>query len=188
MGHDAPITIGTPVSLSKRVRRLTAGNPGVMTGPGTNTYLIGHEEIVVIDPGPDDPAHLDAIAAAGGDRIKWIVVTHTHPDHSPGAAPLRERLRPDVVVLGNQGGRDNFEPATACRVTAELGLPLRSVILRRTRIHVRRRGQAFKLRQQLATPSRRLQPADQSLGAAASAGDFPLVPIRMEVVVRQHRQ
>ena len=110
MGHDAPITIGTPVSLSKRVRRLTAGNPGVMTGPGTNTYLIGHEEIAVIDPGPDDAAHLDAIAAAGGDRIKWIVVTHTHPDHSPGAAPLRERLRSDVLVLGNQGGRDNFDP------------------------------------------------------------------------------
>jgi len=110
MPHDAAIQVGTPVALSKRVRRLTAGNPGVMTGPGTNTYLVGHEEIVVIDPGPNDPAHLDAIAAAGGDRIKWIVVTHTHPDHSPGAEPLRARLRPNVLVLGFEGGRDGFDP------------------------------------------------------------------------------
>ena len=104
------IDVGRPVAISKRVRRLTAPNPGVFTGPGTNTYLIGTAEIAVIDPGPDDPGHLDAIAAAGGDRIRWIVVTHTHPDHSPGAAPLRERLRPDVLVLGFEGGRDNFDP------------------------------------------------------------------------------
>lgn len=110
MPLDAPIAIGTPVSISKRVRRITCGNPGVMTGPGTNTYLVGHDEIAVIDPGPDDPAHLDAIAAAGGERIRWIVVTHTHPDHSPGAEPLRSRLRPDVLVLGYEGQRDDFEP------------------------------------------------------------------------------
>jgi glyoxylase-like metal-dependent hydrolase (beta-lactamase superfamily II) len=104
------IDVGRPVAISKRVRRLTAPNPGVFTGPGTNTYLIGTAEIAVIDPGPDDPGHLDAIAAAGGDRIRWIVVTHTHPDHSPGASPLRDRLRPDVLVLGYEGGRDNFDP------------------------------------------------------------------------------
>ena len=57
-----------------------------MTGPGTNTYLVGIDEIVVIDPGPDDPAHLDAIAGCGGDRIRWIVCTHTHIDHFPGVA------------------------------------------------------------------------------------------------------
>ena len=104
------LTPGRPVSISKRVRRIVAPNPGVMTGPGTNTYLIGRDEIAVIDPGPADESHLDAIAAAGGDAIKWIIVTHTHSDHAPGAAPLRERLRPDVLVLGFEGGRDNFDP------------------------------------------------------------------------------
>ena len=101
---------GRPTVISKRVRRIVAPNPGVMTGPGTNTYLVGHDEVAVIDPGPADDAHLDAIAAAGGGRIRWIVVTHTHSDHSPGAQPLRERLRPDVLVLGFEGGRDGFDP------------------------------------------------------------------------------
>jgi glyoxylase-like metal-dependent hydrolase (beta-lactamase superfamily II) len=101
--------VGQPVAISRLVRRLTCPNPGVMTGPGTNTYLVGGEDVVVIDPGPDDEGHLDAIAAAGGDRIRWIVVTHTHPDHSPGAEPLRRRLRPDVLVLGYEA-RDGFEP------------------------------------------------------------------------------
>ncbi|MBP8925593.1 MAG: MBL fold metallo-hydrolase [Pseudomonadales bacterium] len=74
--------------LSPRVRRIIAPNPSVMTGPGTNTYLLGREQIAVIDPGPADAAHLDAIIAAGDGRIRWIVVTHTHEDHSPAAAPL----------------------------------------------------------------------------------------------------
>lgn len=103
------LTHGVPVALTKRVRRIVAPNPSVMTGPGTNTYLVGVDEIAVIDPGPDDPGHLDAIAAAGGDRIRWIIVTHTHSDHSPGAAPLRARLRPDVLVLGFDA-RDGFDP------------------------------------------------------------------------------
>ena len=104
------LTPGRPVPITKRVRRIVAPNPGVMTGPGTNTYLIGNDQVAVIDPGPNDDGHLDAIAAAGGERIKWILVTHTHSDHSPGAAPLRERLRPDVLVLGNQANRDGFDP------------------------------------------------------------------------------
>ena len=103
------LTPGRVVSLSKRVRRIVAPNPGVMTGPGTNTYLVGHEQIAVIDPGPDDDGHLDAIAHAGGNAIRWIVVTHTHSDHSPGAEPLRKRLRPDVLVLGFDE-RDGFDP------------------------------------------------------------------------------
>jgi glyoxylase-like metal-dependent hydrolase (beta-lactamase superfamily II) len=102
-------TDGVPVALSKLVRRITCPNPGMMTGPGTNTYLVGQEEIAVIDPGPDQPEHLDAIAACGGDRIRWIVTTHTHPDHSPGSESLRKRLRPDVLVLG-YAERDGFVP------------------------------------------------------------------------------
>ena len=79
---------GRVSELSARVRRIIAPNPGVMTGPGTNSYLLGREQIAVVDPGPDDTAHLDAIIAAGEGRIRWIVVTHTHEDHSPAAAPL----------------------------------------------------------------------------------------------------
>ena len=86
-----PIVTDVAIALSPLVRRITAANPGMMTGPGTNTYLVGIDEIVVIDPGPDDADHLDAIAGCGGDRIRWIVCTHTHPDHSPGAAGLAER-------------------------------------------------------------------------------------------------
>jgi len=106
---DHDVVVGEPVGLSPLVRRLTCPNPGVMTGPGTNTYLIGTERVVVIDPGPNDAAHLEAIVAAAGDTIRWIVVTHTHPDHSPGAEPLRARLRPEVEVLGF-AERDGFVP------------------------------------------------------------------------------
>ena len=75
-------------SLAPGVRRIVAGNAGLMTGPGTNTYLFGIRQVAVLDPGPDDDEHLDAILAAAGPAIRWIIVTHTHPDHSPLAARL----------------------------------------------------------------------------------------------------
>ena len=90
---------GVARALSPLVRRIVAPNPGMMTGPGTNTYLVGIDEIAVIDPGPDDATHLDAIAGCGGDRIRWIVCTHTHPDHSPGAAGLKERTGAEVLAF-----------------------------------------------------------------------------------------
>ncbi len=72
------------------VLRLTAPNPGLMTGPGTNTYLVGGTEPVVIDPGPDNAAHTAAIVAAAAPfgPVRAILVTHTHVDHAPGAAAL----------------------------------------------------------------------------------------------------
>ena len=79
---------GRTSTLSACVRRIVAPNPSVMTGPGTNTYLVGTREIAVIDPGPDDSSHIDAILAAGAGRIRWILVTHTHEDHSPAALRL----------------------------------------------------------------------------------------------------
>jgi glyoxylase-like metal-dependent hydrolase (beta-lactamase superfamily II) len=99
-----PIIIDVATALSPLVRRITAGNPGMMTGPGTNTYLVGIDEIVVIDPGPDDADHLDAIAGCGGDRIRWIVCTHTHPDHSPGAAGLKARTGAEVLAYEASDG------------------------------------------------------------------------------------
>ena len=98
----APVDIihGKPVRVSDRVRRITADNIGPMTGPGTNTYLVGDKEVAVVDPGPADPAHINAILAACGDQLKWILVTHTHPDHSPAATILARET--GAVVLGNR--------------------------------------------------------------------------------------
>ena len=79
------------VPLLRNVQRLTAPNPGVMTGPGTNTYLVGDPAtgFIAIDPGPADAEHLDKLWRAAGGDIRMIVCTHSHPDHSPGAAPLQ---------------------------------------------------------------------------------------------------
>src|ERR1700761_911460 len=83
---------GRPTRLTGHVRRLTAPNPGYMTGPGTNSYLIGPEDgdIAVIDPGPLLDDHIAALLAAPG-RIRWIFTTHTHPDHSPAAAVIQAK-------------------------------------------------------------------------------------------------
>lgn len=88
---------GVPVRISDRVRRITAPNPGVMTGPGTNTYLLGSDEVAVLDPGPLIDSHVEAILAEGAGRIKWIVATHTHPDHSPAWLPLKEATGAEVI-------------------------------------------------------------------------------------------
>lgn len=71
----------------------------MMTGPGTNTYLIGLRQVAVLDPGPDDDGHLQAILAAGGSGIAWILVTHTHPDHSPLTARLAKITGARVLGL-----------------------------------------------------------------------------------------
>jgi glyoxylase-like metal-dependent hydrolase (beta-lactamase superfamily II) len=103
----AELVPGVATQVTPLVRRVLAPNPGVFTGPGTNTYLVGHEQIAVIDPGPDDESHLDAVAAAGDERIRWILVTHTHPDHAPGAAGLKRRTGARVHGFV---ARDGFEP------------------------------------------------------------------------------
>jgi glyoxylase-like metal-dependent hydrolase (beta-lactamase superfamily II)/8-oxo-dGTP pyrophosphatase MutT (NUDIX family) len=88
---------GVPKRLDARVTRVIAPNPGMMTGPGTNSYLVGDRELAVIDPGPDDATHLDALLAAGEGRIRWILCTHTHIDHSPAAAALRAATGAQVI-------------------------------------------------------------------------------------------
>jgi len=74
--------------LAPGVRRLVAPNPSMMTGPGTNTYLFGREEVAVLDPGPVIDSHLQTIQEIADAPIRWVLVTHTHPDHSPAAAEL----------------------------------------------------------------------------------------------------
>jgi recombination protein RecT len=91
-----------PVALLRNVQRLTAPNPGVMTGPGTNSYLVGdpHTGYAVIDPGPADTEHLQRLWQAAGGQIRMIVCTHSHPDHSPGAAPLQALCENRPPILG----------------------------------------------------------------------------------------
>lgn len=101
---------GEPFQLNDRVRRIVAPNPGVMTGPGTNTYLLGEKEVAVLDPGPALQPHIDAILAAAGDRIRWIVCTHTHPDHSPAWKAIAEAT--GAEVLGASPPDDMFQDDT----------------------------------------------------------------------------
>ena len=88
---------GRPATIAPGIVRIVAPNPGPLTGPGTNTYLVGTSELAVIDPGPDDESHVEAIVRAGAGKIAWILVTHTHRDHSPAARALRERTGAPVV-------------------------------------------------------------------------------------------
>jgi glyoxylase-like metal-dependent hydrolase (beta-lactamase superfamily II) len=85
------------IQLSPLVKRITAGNASVFTGPGTNTYLVGNDNVTVVDPGPALDSHIEAIVKAS-DSIKQIIVTHTHPDHSPGVKLLQEAI--DVPAYG----------------------------------------------------------------------------------------
>ena len=101
--------------LRPGIRRLVAPNSSMMTGPGTNTYLFGNNEIAVLDPGPDIKSHREAIMERAGAPIRWILATHTHPDHSPGARMLAQIT--SAVVLGRPAPRgrhqdETFEPHT----------------------------------------------------------------------------
>ena len=101
-------------SLSARVRRILAPNPGPMTGPGTNTYVVGETELVVVDPGPAEPSHIEAILDCVGDRLKFIACTHTHPDHSPAAARVAEATGATLIgrVTADDRHQDlTFQPA-----------------------------------------------------------------------------
>ncbi|MFO1319035.1 MAG: MBL fold metallo-hydrolase [Burkholderiales bacterium] len=91
--------------LLRNIQRLTCSNPGVMTGPGTNSYIVGDPDTghIVIDPGPEDPAHQERLWRAAGGDIRFIVCTHSHPDHSPGARPLQalcKRHGTEPALLG----------------------------------------------------------------------------------------
>jgi glyoxylase-like metal-dependent hydrolase (beta-lactamase superfamily II) len=101
---------GVPFSLTDRVRRIVAPNPGVMTGPGTNTYLLGNKEVAVVDPGPLESSHIDAILETAGDRIRWIVCTHTHPDHSPAWKAIADAT--GAETLGGETIHDMFQDTT----------------------------------------------------------------------------
>jgi glyoxylase-like metal-dependent hydrolase (beta-lactamase superfamily II) len=82
---------GTVQQVGAAVWRIVAPNPSPLTGPGPNTYVVGTERPVVIDPGCDDTGHLERVLEVAGGVVSRIVCTHSHPDHSPGARWLKER-------------------------------------------------------------------------------------------------
>jgi len=96
---QGPPVTGAVQHLGAAIWRIVAPNPGPLTGPGTNTYVVGRERPVVIDPGCEDLDHLQRVLAAAGGRVERIVCTHSHPDHSPGAAWLSERTGARVYGL-----------------------------------------------------------------------------------------
>ena len=102
------LTPGVASALSPLVRRVVAPNPSLMTGPGTNSYLVGIDEVAVIDPGPDDKKHIDAIVgAAMRERVRWVILTHTHEDHSPGAERIRTLTGAEILAFSKK--TDGFE-------------------------------------------------------------------------------
>ncbi|WP_377504944.1 MBL fold metallo-hydrolase [Octadecabacter sp. R77987] len=98
---------GAAQELATGLRRVLAPNPSPMTFRGTNTYLLGTDDLAVIDPGPDHPGHMAALLAAiGGARVTQIIVTHAHVDHSALAARLSRALDAPVSAFGDaQAGR-----------------------------------------------------------------------------------
>jgi glyoxylase-like metal-dependent hydrolase (beta-lactamase superfamily II) len=96
--------------LAPGVRRLLAPNPSMMTGPGTNTYLFGTSEVAVVDPGPNLSDHIDRIQETAGAPIRWILATHTHPDHSPAVMPLAALT--GAEVLGMPAPRGEIQDMT----------------------------------------------------------------------------
>ncbi len=95
---------GVARALSPLVRRIRATNPSLHSGDGTNTYLVGIDEIVVIDPGPEDSSHRGSITGCGGDRIRWIVCTSADPEHSGGVASLKEETGAMVLASTSLDG------------------------------------------------------------------------------------
>ena len=118
--------------IAPGVRRLVANNAGYMTGPGTNTYILGTQRFTVIDPGPLAEPHVDRILSETGGRIDAVLVTHTHLDHSPAAAAIADKTGAQLLGRVAGGGKQDpsFQPT---RVLADNdvidieGAPLRAL-------------------------------------------------------------
>lgn len=99
--RDMEFEYGRPRQISPLIRRLVAHNPGPFTFTGTGVYIIGHGRVAVIDPGPDQPGHLDVLLEAlAGETVTHIFVTHAHQDHSPMARPLAQATGATIYACG----------------------------------------------------------------------------------------
>jgi len=101
--RDMQFDYGVPQQVSPLIRRVVAHNPGPFTYLGTGVYIIGHGDVAVIDPGPDQPGHLDVLLkAVEGERVTHIFVTHGHMDHSPAARPLAKATGATIYAAGGE--------------------------------------------------------------------------------------
>ena len=90
--------------LSPMIRRIIANNPSAFTFHGTGTYVLGEGSVAVIDPGPDDPRHIEALLdGLGAERVSHIFITHCHHDHSPGARMLQAETGAPTYAFGPHG-------------------------------------------------------------------------------------
>lgn len=109
--RDFHCEYGVAEQISPLIRRVVARNPGPFTFFGTGTYIIGHGEVAVIDPGPDLPGHIEAVlAATAAETITHILVTHTHPDHSPASAAVKRATGATTHGFGPHGTSSGSEP------------------------------------------------------------------------------
>ena len=114
---NTTIIPGEVVRIHPQVLRITAPNPGMMTGPGTNSYLIGDTgqgDLAMIDPGPDIASHIELLVKNAGSRLRWILCTHTHQDHSPAARGVKQGTNAQIFGYGevpDDGRQDTlFKP------------------------------------------------------------------------------
>ncbi len=121
VNRDYDPAYGAAVALSPLVRRVLAPNPSPFTFHGTGTYLVGRDALAVIDPGPDDAAHLEAILAAAGDApITHILITHTHVDHSPLAAALKAKTGATTYGFGPHGSHRTESAAVKIQESGDM--------------------------------------------------------------------
>ncbi len=124
---EFPHKAGEVVTISPNLRRLTCGNPSSFTFHGTNSYILGHGAVGIVDPGPPDEAHiarLREVLAEKGETVSYVIVTHTHRDHSPGVQLMKEwtdattygygphgiGARRNWPFAGPEGGDTSFDP------------------------------------------------------------------------------
>jgi glyoxylase-like metal-dependent hydrolase (beta-lactamase superfamily II) len=120
--RDLAFRYGEAAPVTPLIRRVVANNPGPFTYFGTGSYVIGHGKVAIVDPGPDDPAHIGALLdAVRNETVTHILVTHTHRDHSPGAAALQQATGAPTYGYGphpvregmptvEEGGDHGFRP------------------------------------------------------------------------------
>ena len=100
---NTTIIPGEAVRIHPQVLRITAPNPGMMTGPGTNSYIIGDAtkgDLAMIDPGPDIASHIEVLVKNAGSRLRWILCTHTHLDHSPASRGVMQATGAQLFGYG----------------------------------------------------------------------------------------
>lgn len=119
MNQRAQLLPEIAVSIGRDVQRVIAGNAGMMTGPGTNSYVIGARDRIVIDPGPQLDTHMSALLEAADSKVRFILATHTHKDHSPLALELAERSGATLIGMPPPGDGRQDESFVPERIPAD---------------------------------------------------------------------